>query len=1150
MKILRLHFKNINSLQGENELDFNQAPLVNAGVFAITGPNGSGKSSILDVITLALYGETFKFDRPSAHVMTRHSTACFAVCEFEINHLQYRCRWQAQRANDHEQAEILPISMSLTQLGDSETLLATDPAEVRARVTEIVGLNFRNFTRSTLLAQGDFAAFLNALDSERLDILEKMISTDIYAEYQQDIIQKAALERSHLDTLQADLVALPQLDSSVQEAQQQDLADFKSQIDDFQQALHALTHEMSTLQKLGDIDAQYAQLLTQQQSLQQQLQQINNDLQRIDVSHAAVSLQDEAEQIIEQQAVLDSDQLTLTHYREELTLLQAQLDSLGEQALNPELIVDLSVSEQMQVIADLSFQTEHLQAENSAETALIASLEKQLNEKNIEIQQVQTWLVEHPQEVSLVDNFPDLGQLKNLNTQISELKQQQKTSSKTTKQSIAQLQSNQTEVQTLSKQVPELQRTLKSHEAELEQLLKGHQLDYLEELRLEQQERVKDYQELIALAKVQHRFKDSLFVRLGLVKPSQDLNIDKITQQLDELNLRLLTEENIKKTLEQAVFNETLLKKMQADRQHLIDDEPCPLCGALKHPFSYHAPSTMDSKQAFIDQTARVQVINANIAKWQQQLKTAQKQADSKKLKADRLTRIQSEWAALCNRLNIASNSLSIDDPSPIKQLLQSQITELKDIAGVIKSVKMCQQKIAKVTAQIEAQSTALNNVQGILQAQTDTGHNPQIDSNTLNQTLQQAILDEQQLAKKVAAHLEQLGEKMPTKRKAEDALFDRLNQRRQTYQTYLLRDKKLLEEVALLTQKIALSQSNIATQTQRLQNSSTKLRREQVSGLHLAVIEKQKLINEKELKVEQLKTHLLSQQHALQAQAAQYGIQNYSELRHVLQLLPQQAALTQQQQHLENEQQQFMAQGQQLLDQKQTLQALIQSTKTLEDCDIEQQQFLEKSDIAQMEVQRLETLLQEQQQRQVKVMAIMDEIAQQQVRFEQANAELQQLNADRGHAFRRKVQRNAADKLLSKTNQILEKISGRFYIRQGNNEQGFALEVEDTFQNNTRRLPKTLSGGESFVVSLALALGLSELASNGQAIESLFLDEGFGNLDAEALYTVVSTLENLQTQGKKVGVISHVEGVRKRIKTQIEMVKKPDGLSEFRLLV
>ncbi|MGR9051483.1 MAG: SbcC/MukB-like Walker B domain-containing protein, partial [Gammaproteobacteria bacterium] len=136
------------------------------------------------------------------------------------------------------------------------------------------------------------------------------------------------------------------------------------------------------------------------------------------------------------------------------------------------------------------------------------------------------------------------------------------------------------------------------------------------------------------------------------------------------------------------------------------------------------------------------------------------------------------------------------------------------------------------------------------------------------------------------------------------------------------------------------------------------------------------------------------------------------------------------------------------------------------------------------------------------------------------------------------------AHKLLAQANEVLEKISGRYYLRQIPSEFGLALEIEDTYQHNTRRLPKTLSGGESFVVSLALALALSDLAGNGRSVDSLFLDEGFGSLDAETLFIVISTLESLRTHGKKVGVISHVEAVKKRIKAQLQMDKKPNGMS------
>ncbi len=149
---------------------------------------------------------------------------------------------------------------------------------------------------------------------------------------------------------------------------------------------------------------------------------------------------------------------------------------------------------------------------------------------------------------------------------------------------------------------------------------------------------------------------------------------------------------------------------------------------------------------------------------------------------------------------------------------------------------------------------------------------------------------------------------------------------------------------------------------------------------------------------------------------------------------------------------------------------------------------------------------------------------------------------------FRHKVQQSLIDKLLSHANRVLEKISGRYYLRKVESEHGLALEIEDTKQKNVRRLPKTLSGGESFVVSLSLALGLADIASNGHAIDTLFLDEGFGNLDEESLYLVMTTLEGLKIQGKLVGVISHVEGVRKRIKTQIEMIKQPNGFSALKV--
>jgi exonuclease SbcC len=1150
MKILKLHFKNINSLKGENQLDFNQAPLVNAGVFAITGPNGSGKSSILDAMTLALYGETFKFDRPAAHVMTRHTSECFAHIEFIVHSIHYRSRWHVQREQDDADAPVLPARMELSRLSaEGEEVLADDCAKVRARVAEIVGLDFRNFTRSTLLAQGDFSAFLNALDSERLDILEKIVSTDIYADYTQEMTRSAEQEQVKLAALQADLAAIPVLDNVTEEARGHDLADFKEQLSDFAQAVQELTQHMARLQTLADIDEHLEQAQRKQQALQQTLQQISADLQRIEAFKELSTLQTEVATVTNQQAILDEDDATLKRYQQELAHLQTQLDRLGNNAPDPERIAGTSISAQQERIADLTFQTEHLQATSSSEKVLIKTLENQLNEKQNDALAVKAWLDAHAQDASLLDGFPEIGPLKKLTLLISDLKRQQKSQLKSSKQSNKQLKSHQSSVQALHKEIPALQKNLVTYEAELSTLSSNHTLEELVELRAEQQERVNDFKELLALATIQNRFKDSLFVRLKLVQRPVDLDTAAINHQLAERKERLLTENTIKKALEHAVFNEALLRKMQADRIHLVDHEPCPLCGSLKHPFISQQPTVVDSKQTLLDQTARVQAINASIAKLQQQLQTAQKQQEGKQLKADRLTRVQAEWLTLCNRLNIAAQGLRIDEIKPIKKWLKTHLIELKDIDRLIKNVRDCQKKIAAITLQTETQTLTLSRVQGVIQElEHSHGNRPQ-ELAELEQALAKNSAEEKHLSEKVSAQLTQLGEKFPSKGK-EDALFDRLNQRRQTYQIYLLRDKQLLDDISALQQKISASQSDIAAYTQQLHDCSDKLQREQGSGLHLALIEKQKLINEKELKITQLKTQQHTLQQSLHAQASPFGIQSYAELTQLLQLLPQQAALLQQQQALDAQLQQQSLSLQNMLERKHAEQARVISDQSLADCEAEHKRLLEKIDIADLDVQHLEDLLAKQHALQEKYTLTLAKIAEQHARVEQANADLRQINAENRHVFRRKVQRKTADKLLAKTNLILEKISGRFYIRQGDNEQGLALEVEDTYQQNTRRLPKTLSGGESFVVSLALALGLSELASNGQSIESLFLDEGFGNLDAEALYTVVATLENLQTQGKKVGVISHVEGVRKRIKTQIEMLKKPNGLSELKLLV
>jgi len=136
---------------------------------------------------------------------------------------------------------------------------------------------------------------------------------------------------------------------------------------------------------------------------------------------------------------------------------------------------------------------------------------------------------------------------------------------------------------------------------------------------------------------------------------------------------------------------------------------------------------------------------------------------------------------------------------------------------------------------------------------------------------------------------------------------------------------------------------------------------------------------------------------------------------------------------------------------------------------------------------------------------------------------------------------------LTELANRHLHKLSDRYQIVK-TPEKDLELQITDAYQADVVRPMTTLSGGESFLVSLSLALGLSDLAGRKTQINSLFIDEGFGTLDAETLDIAISALENLQSGGKMIGIISHVEALKERIGTQIEVSKQPRGYSKIKV--
>ncbi|MDD5321630.1 MAG: AAA family ATPase [Methylococcales bacterium] len=1144
MRILNIHFKNINSLEGESRIDFEQTPFSDTGVFAITGPNGSGKSSILDVITLGLYGETFRFDRPAGFVMTKHTAECFAEIEFALGGEKYKSSWHVQRMEGDPEGELLPAEMQLTRLSDGDVLAMT-PQQARARITELTGMNFRNFTRSIMLAQGDFAAFLNALDSERMDILEKIISADIYADYKKEVAEKVDNAQKELDRLKQDLAAISLMEPEKQEASEHDLIDFKEQIAELRDEQNNLKQQQSLLIKTTALQRQIGAQEKNLNEAKAKAQNTQNLLDRIAAAQDALNFKDDFEAIKNKHHIIRQGKAALDDFQSELKQLK---DKLGADIAIPENVAQLSLTEQLQAITSFQALKDQYSSTRQSETVLWQSLGIQIAEKKSVLATVTTWLEEHAADESLLANFPETGKLKKLRTDLVDLTGKQQAFTKQSKKAASSLKNNTSALENQNKKLAELKLRLQTEEQTFEALAQGKTADDIVSLKSDQQELVKDFQTLYNLAQQNQQLSGGAFGFFSIFKPKEQPDHDAkvLGLELEKLRLEMKREENILRVLDEAIVREGLLRKMAADRQHLVDGKPCPLCGALQHPYAKRAPVVTNSVQALTDQNAKIKALMAQVINMERKMNIAQKQAAKNQARQQQLLQIRSQWLSLCNRLNIVSPDMEINKLRLMKRLLKKESSQLSDIISFAIKYRNKQLGIEKLKALIAKNTSAVEILQINTQQLAASSQELSQAQKGNEAALAQCRQEEQQLAGKVLEQLTLLREKMPA-RGQEDALFERLNARRQDYQGHTFRYKGLTEELTALEAKQAACQTEITRCNEHLERLSNQLQTEETLGLHLALIEKQKLIADKEQLLARQEIEAGELRQALEEKIQPTQFTSLHELGEILELMQSQPELERQKAELEQEVDAKTIVLETNTAELETDFAYLESALDPEEIEQRLKRGAEKMELAKLESQHLERLLEEQKRRQQNYDAALLQLHQQEEVSRPCFAEAELIAAESGMAFRRRVQGRIADQLLSQTNQFLEKISGRYYLRQVFSEQGLALEIEDTYQANARRLPKTLSGGESFVVSLALALGLSELANNGRSIDSLFLDEGFGNLDADSLYTVISTLEGLHTHGKTVGVISHVEAVQKRIKAQLQIVKKPNGMGELK---
>ncbi|WPO48967.1 AAA family ATPase [Pseudomonas sp. S1Bt23] len=1208
MKILAIRLKNLASLAGPFEIDFTAEPLASAGLFAITGPTGAGKSTLLDALCLALFGavprlnnigrET-KVPEVDSEMLTsdprtllrRGTGSGYAEVDFVgIDGHRYRARWETNRARDKANGKLQASKQSLHDL-DSNQLLASQKRDYEQLIEAKLGLNFEQFTRAVMLAQSEFSAFLKADDKERSELLEKLTNTSIYSQLGRRAYSKSKDAEEQHKTLKAQASGITPLEPEAR-------AELDQRFDAAQQQLKAQQAQLKQLELQHGWLKELQQLQDQQQSAAEQLQQAQMAWEGLASERTRLTrLEQLAPQRHQFARQVELNQ-QLTPLREQI---QQQRQQQGaEQQRQGELEQQLGTAQAALLAAQEQQNTSApLLREAFAEQSTLAHLGKTCGEAGALKDKLQQASEQGQQAIQAM-----LEQQRLVGERLQRIAEQLEHSTHLAPLSDAwnayrdrlqqlmlagnRLNKGQEELPGLQQRAASAAQQLAAQRDELQVLYSeagaephavAEQLQILSDLLQDNRKQQRAFEELARLWASQQE----------LDKRGAELadKLQAAAREREELNriglqskAELTVAEQTLTVTQQLLERQRLARSASVEelREQLQDDQPCPVCGSHEHP--YHQPEALLQSLGRHDESEEA---NARKAVDELKEKLAELRSQVGGLIAQQKEFLQqqeqlaSQQQALAPSVEAHPLSAALLDQDAGKRdaWLNQQLSQLN---------QSIQQDEQRQGALLKLQNDA-GRLQQQLQAAIEASHEA---THHLTQQQQQLGADRQRLEEELSAFATLLpADTLEALRNDPAATFMQIDQQVMQRLEQLDQQKEEVQEQQQRQLALDKEQDRQQTRVQQLQAAQEQFNTlaEQQQAAHNKLAQ---LLGE-HASAEQWQQHL--EQAVEQARAAE--VLANQQLQEVRRLLVQLGAELQGKEErllaLEAEQQEL---GSKIADWR-------QQHPELDDGALEQLLSLDDQQVAALRqqlqerekaVEQARVLVTEREQRlhshqaqhngqldAEQLAGALGELHNQLAASEQLSAELRaqqtedqrrqdanqtlgeqiaqaytewqrwaRLNALIGSAsgdtFRKIAQAYNLDLLVHHANAQLRQLVRRYRLKRGGSMLG--LLVMDTEMGDELRSVHSLSGGETFLVSLALALGLASMASSTLKIESLFIDEGFGSLDPESLQLAMDALDGLQAQGRKVAVISHVQEMHERIPVQIQVRRQGNGLS------
>jgi exonuclease SbcC len=1208
MKILAIRLKNLASLAGPFELDFTAEPLASAGLFAITGPTGAGKSTLLDALCLALFGAIPRLSNVGQSkvpeidgdistndprtLLRRGTGSGFAEVDFVgIDNRRYRARWETNRARDNASKKLQASRQTLIDLDSEQVLSSQNKTEYKTLLEARLGLNFEQFTRAVMLAQSEFSAFLKADDKERSELLEKLTDTAIYSQLGRRAYSKSKEAEKVHDDLNTLAIGVTPLEPEAR-------ADLDKRFDDAQQQLKTQQAHFKQLELQQQWLTLLVQLQSEQQSAAEQLKQDHlrwegQSVERLNLSRLEnlapqrhqfarqtelttqlSPLAAKIQQHVVQQTALDAQLQQL-----EKTRLDAQADALNAQ----QQLTD--AKPRLQQSFDIQSTVARLIQELSQATDLKLQAEQQSAQGQNTLQglfEQQRLVAERLERIAAqLQQSAGLAPLSEAwNAYRDRLKQLLQTGNRWN-QGQAELPQLEQRAASASQQLTEQRGALELlyREAGAEAHAVGEQIQILGSLLQDNRKQQRAFEDLSRLWASQQQLDQRT---LELTQKLQDAQ-----QQREQLNREGLQAKNELTVAEQTLtVTRQLLERQRIARSasveelrgQLQNDQPCPVCGSNEHP--YHQPEALlqsltqhdeneestalkavdTLKEKLVDLRATVAGLIAQQKEFlqQQEQLTTQQQALAPSLETHPLcARLLEQDSAkrdtwLTQHLTQLAQNIAQDE-----QRQNALLTLQKEAARLQQQLPVATDASQVATQQLADQHRQLASDQARLEEEL-SAFAPLLPAETLDGLRTHAATTVMQLEQQVTQRLDQL------EQHRDEQLEQRERQQKieleQSQQTTRVQAQQQLQQRCLaLAEQQQLSQQQLSELLgthrsaehwqQQLEHAVEHARHaEKTAGQ--ALQDARNLLTQlsAELKAEQERLSGIELEHReLSLKIADWRSRHPelddSGLAQLLSVDDQQVnQLRQQLQHSEKAVEQAKVLLQEREQRLQAHQAQHNETLDAEQLNSALVELHTQSTASEQLCAELRAQQADDQRRQDANQALAQQIAEAYAQYQRWARLAALIGSAEGDKFRKIAQAYNLDLLVHHANAQLRQLVRRYRLKRGGSMLG--LLVMDTEMGDELRSVHSLSGGETFLVSLALALGLASMASSTLKIESLFIDEGFGSLDPESLQLAMDALDGLQAQGRKVGVISHVQEMHERIPVQIQVRRQGNGLS------